>query len=221
MVNYTGIKLLKVFFSYSTNDKETVGDLKTVLESMGFEVFLAHEDLEPCVEWQEEIKKNLSNCDIFIPLLTNSFKESEWTNQEIGIAIATDKFIIPMQVDFPPYGFIGKIQSLRIAEYSLDTAKEIVRVIRNNSRFGEDMNNFIVYAFANSKNRVQANDRARLLEEIWDFKPEQIRQIISAIKENTIIRSAYVAQRVLRPLFEKYKEDLKDEEYKELMELLR
>lgn len=221
MVNYTGIKSLKVFFSYSTNDKETVGILKTLLESMGFEVFLAHEDLEPCVEWQEEIKKNLNNCDIFIPLLTNSFKDSEWTDQETGIAIGTDKFIIPVQVDFPPYGFIGKIQSLRKNEFLIDTAKEIVKVIRNKSKFGKDMNNFIIYAFSNSKNFDQANNRARLLEEIQDFKPEQIHQIFNAIKQNTIIQRAYVAKRVLGPLFGRYKENLKDEEYKELMELLR
>ncbi|VVB91143.1 TIR domain protein [uncultured archaeon] len=218
---FTGIKSLKVFFSYSTNDKAIVGTLKNLLESMGFEVFLAHEDLEPCVEWREEIKENLHNCDIFIPLLTDNFKDSEWTDQETGMAVSADKFIIPIQVDFPPYGFIGKIQSLRKNEYPIETAKEIVKVIRKRSKFGKDMNNLIIHAFMNSKSFDQANDRARLLEDIPDLTPEQIYQLVNSTKKNYIIQKAYVAKRVLRPLFAKYKSIIKDEEHKELVELLR
>ncbi|HIH44794.1 MAG TPA: toll/interleukin-1 receptor domain-containing protein, partial [Candidatus Methanoperedenaceae archaeon] len=69
-VTHIKIKSLRIFLSYSTNDKVIAGSLKTLLELMGFEVFLAHEDIEPSVEWQEEIKDNLDKCDIFIPLLT-------------------------------------------------------------------------------------------------------------------------------------------------------
>ncbi len=105
---------LRIFFSYSIDDKKIVGMLKKQLEFMGFEVFLAHDDIEPSAEWQDEIIKNLKSCDVFIPLLTKSFRESKFTDQETGIAVATDKFIISLQVDFPPYGFIGKKQGLKI-----------------------------------------------------------------------------------------------------------
>ena len=52
--------------------KEIVGKLKNRLELIGFEVFIAHEDISPCIKWWEEIIKNLKRCDVFIPLLTNS-----------------------------------------------------------------------------------------------------------------------------------------------------
>lgn len=101
----------RIFFSYSTDDKTIVGKLKEQLEFMGFEVFLAHDDIEPNIEWQYDIIKNIKGCDTFIPLLTKSFRESAWTDQEIGMAVATDKFIVALQVDFPPYGFLGKNQA--------------------------------------------------------------------------------------------------------------
>lgn len=224
---------LRIFFSYSTEDKKIVGMLKEQLEFMGFEVFLAHDDIEPSVEWQDEIIKNLKSCDIFIPLLTKTFRESEWTDQETGIAIATDKFIIPLQVDFPPYGFIGKIQGLKVDTYYLrnedvrtvrnhleNISTKIFQTIRTKSKFEDDMKGFVIYKFINSGSYNEANARAKLLEDFDDFAPEQVHQIFYATRSNTQIYVPITARRILKNFFEKYKEHLKDEEYKEIIELL-
>jgi len=118
------------------------------------------------------------SCDIFIPLLTESFKKSDWTDQEIGLAIAADKFIIPLQVDFPPYGFIGKIQGLKVDTYYLrnengktvrdhlkDIATIIFQTIRTKSKFKDDMKDFILYKLINSGSLNEANARAKLFED--------------------------------------------------------
>ncbi|MGB8216338.1 MAG: toll/interleukin-1 receptor domain-containing protein [Candidatus Methanoperedens sp.] len=229
----SGIKSLIIFFSYSIDDKEIVGMLKKYLEFMGFEIFLAHEDLEPCVEWQEEIKKNLNRCDIFIPLLTENFTKSDWTDQEIGLAIAAEKFIIPLQVDFPPYGFIGKIQGLKVDTYYLrnenrktvsdhlnDIATIIFQTIRTKSKFKDGMKDFILYKLINSESFNEANARAKLFEDFSDFTPEQVTQIFNATKDNDQIHNAITASRVLRKFFENHKGNLKDEEYQSIMKLL-
>jgi hypothetical protein len=39
--------------------------------------FLAHEDLEPSVEWQKTILLKLKECLVFLPLLTDSFTRSD------------------------------------------------------------------------------------------------------------------------------------------------
>ena len=76
-------KTLRVFLSYSYVDRGMARDLKSELEPYGIEVFLAHEDILPSTEWQEEIVMSIKGCDVFIPILTASFSESSWTDQQI------------------------------------------------------------------------------------------------------------------------------------------
>lgn len=216
-----GIKSLRMFFSYSTKDKKIVGELKDKLEKIGFEVFLAHEDLKPLVEWQEEIIKNLVRCDIFIPVFTENFKESEWTNQEVGIAVATNKFIIPLQVTVAPFGFIGKFQSLKANATDLEvTTKEIVKLIKNRSQFSEDLKNFVINSLALSGSFEDAKVRSKLLEDFENFSQEQVNRILTATKENNQIHSSFAAKKVLLNFFEKYKRDIKKQDYDAITKLL-
>lgn len=50
---------IRIFLSYSSEDKIIAGKIKEILEGYGFVVFLAHEDLEPMVAFQDEIVNNL------------------------------------------------------------------------------------------------------------------------------------------------------------------
>ena len=77
------------------------------MELSGLKAFLAHDDIEPTQEWEGVIIDNLKDCDVFIPLLSENFKESTWTDQETGIAVSEEKLIIPLKIDIDPYGFIG------------------------------------------------------------------------------------------------------------------
>lgn len=108
---------MKVFISYSHLDKELAGSVKKELESCGgFKVFLAHEDIQPSNEWIDEILKQLKECHIFIPILTDNFSKSDWTDQEVGIAIAGNKTIIPFKFSIDPHGFMSRYQGLRIPD---------------------------------------------------------------------------------------------------------
>jgi len=46
-----------------------------------------------------------------LPLLTDSFVRSDWTDQETGIAVALGKIIVPMKMPVNPYGFISRYQA--------------------------------------------------------------------------------------------------------------
>ena len=84
-------------------------------------------------EWQVEISKNLKECDIFVPILTEDFCTSEWTDQETGMAYGLDKKIIPLKVDKAPYGFINKIQACKLdVKTPARTCDTIVNVLKNN-----------------------------------------------------------------------------------------
>ncbi len=104
---------IRAFLSYSTDDKVLAGKIKYTLEAFwNFDIFLAHEDLDPSVEWESEILRNLHNCELFMPLISPNFHKSKWTDQESGIAFNKSKVILPICTpDNPPYGFLNQYQA--------------------------------------------------------------------------------------------------------------
>ena len=44
-------------------------------------------------------------------LLTEGFHESNWTDQEVGFALARGILVIPVKYESAPYGFMGRIQA--------------------------------------------------------------------------------------------------------------
>lgn len=108
------MKFPKIFFSYSTKDRELASSVRDCLATSGFDVFLAHSTLVPSVEWRKDIKQELVSREIFLVLLTPHAKESDWVDQEVGIAIALGKTIIPLQAPVQPYGFAGDYHAVRL-----------------------------------------------------------------------------------------------------------
>ena len=101
-----------IFLSHVTRVKSRVQKLKEGLELYGVEAFVADSDIEPGTEWQGEIMDALDGMDAFVPILTRGFRRSDWTDQEVGIAIAKDVPIIPLRIGMDPYGFMGNYQGL-------------------------------------------------------------------------------------------------------------
>lgn len=102
----------RVFISYSTKDKKAAATVKDFLSSYGLECFLAHEDLQVSEEWKERILEELLRCNIFIPILSNNFRDSDWGPQEIGVISGRKSVaIVPISLDKTvPFGFISNIQ---------------------------------------------------------------------------------------------------------------
>lgn len=219
------LKSIRIFISYSDKDRKAVGLLKKCLEEIGFEVFIAHEDIKPRSEWQDEIMRNLNRCDIFMPFLSKHFETSKWGDQETGIAIASRKAILPLQVDIPPYGFIGKIQSLKIVRNSngkfnfYETAEKIATTIITDEKFKENMKEFAINSLISSRSFEEANTRVKLLE-YFDFTDEEINRICSDVLNNNQVYGAYTAQTVLRRIIDKYQNAIKPGIHKEITKAL-
>lgn len=109
---------MKTFISYSTANKKQGRTIRLVLADIGIEYFLAHDSLIVSEEWQKRILSELRTCDIFIPLLSKSFKKSIWCDQESGFIInKRGVLIIPISLDGTlPYGFLAKIQAHRMKD---------------------------------------------------------------------------------------------------------
>ena len=93
-------------------NSEKSGELKKQLHGYGISAFVAHNDIEPTTEWQDEIEKALATCDAMVVLMREGFHASKWTDQEIGYAMGRGRMVIAVRLGQDPYGFIGRFQAI-------------------------------------------------------------------------------------------------------------
>eukprot|EP00118_Oscarella_pearsei_P004674 m.20358 g.20358 ORF g.20358 m.20358 type:complete len:804 (+) comp28004_c0_seq2:101-2512(+) len=79
-------------------------DLKSALCVLGFSVYLDVHEIKPGVDWQDSLNIGVSNCQVFIPLVTPSYGETRWTNREVKLADVLGKYMVPVNFlsDWPP-----------------------------------------------------------------------------------------------------------------------
>jgi len=194
----------RVFLSYSTTDKTLAGQIKEELSALGFSVFLAHEDLTPSQEWQKTILSELRKCDVFIALITENFRESDWTDQEAGYALAhtPDCLILPLLLSpIPsPHGFLKTFQALPVTANNLKRAcLEAMKVIDENRGVSQVRKDRAITKFTKSNSFREAKTNARALTHLEPFSKKQIERILIAATANDQI---YLVPE-LRPLLKK------------------
>lgn len=104
-------------------------EVDRLLRAMGLNPFIAHRDIPASKQWREEIRANLDYCRIFVAVLTEGFRTSEWCNQEVGIALSrSGVIVIPISVAIRSYGFLSDFQEFRW------DSREGPRVARGNAK---------------------------------------------------------------------------------------
>lgn len=102
----------RLFISHVSINKVAAHNLKTSLNEYGICAFVAHDDIEVTKEWRDELWKALFSMDAMAAILDPSFGKSEWTDQEVGIALGRGKLVLPILYGRAPYGLLGKYQGL-------------------------------------------------------------------------------------------------------------
>jgi len=175
----------RVFLGHKDSVKEQAGQLKDKLSHFGISGFVAHEDIKPEKEWQDEIENALSTMDAFVAIMTDDFHDSDWTDQEVGFAFGRGVPIISVKLGKDPYGFIGKFQALKC---SLDNAAlEIVKLWIKHER----MLNAYLHALKNCKDFDQGNDLPLIFPYLPELSPSQIKDILDAFNSNQQLQKSY------------------------------
>ncbi len=122
---------LTAFISHSHRDLSAAKCVKDALDELGVPSFLAHDTIEVGAQWREQILQALKSSDIFVALLSKDFKDSEWCDQEAGIAVARceDVLIVPFSLDKitnPSYGFLNQFQIKPLLQNPLDALLEVI-----------------------------------------------------------------------------------------------
>lgn len=175
----------RVFLSHKSAVKAKTAALKSELDAFGASCFVAHEDIHPTQEWQDEIENALSTADALIALLSPDFHESVWTNQEIGYALSRGIPIVSVRLGSDPEGFIGRKQALNCnwKDAPFEIAKLLIRQDRMIAGFLQ-----VVRECASFND---ANHLATLLPHISQFSIENADEIVHIYNSNDEVRGGF------------------------------
>ena len=152
---------------------------------------MAHEDIEPMKEWENEIENALFSMDILVALLTERFSASNWTDQEVGVAIGLKVPIIPVRWGKDPYGFMGKYQAISGSIGNRKIAEEVFRFILNDEKLRMSAADLLVSALSDSRSFDMSNSLAVYLPEIERLSSEQEETLVRNFNSNRQVSGAW------------------------------
>lgn len=182
----------RLFLSHVSANKIVVSELRDKLLDYGIAGFVAHEDIAPSREWVDEIEKALLTCEALVAVLSEGFKESSWTDQEVGFCHGRRVLIISVRDGLDPYGFISKYQAINGQRKSAaETARAIYRILVQHPKTSAAMASALVTLFEASDSFAEAKRRVGLLGDIVNWTPDLLRRIEEAVRTNSQIEDAW------------------------------
>ena len=125
-----------VFISYSSKELDAVNLVRKTLKDNGISVWMAPDSIPSGSSYVAEIPKAISECKVFLLVLSNNSQKSEWVAREIDEAINNGKRIIPFQIEEFELNEVNKFmlsQFQRLTAYSAleDSLKKLVKEIKD------------------------------------------------------------------------------------------
>lgn len=178
----------RLFLSHLASFKVQTSNLQSVLSNYAISAFVAHEDIEPSREWQIEIEAGLYSMDALAAILMEGFKESNWCDQEVGVAVGRDVLIVPVRRGIDPYGFIGKYQGIQAKNKTVgEVAEQIFLTIVKSPKTREKMLNSLVNATAQSTDIEEAINKVNILKSLDDLPEETLESLKNSVNDNIIL----------------------------------
>ena len=187
----------RMFISHITSKKKQASRLKAVLEDYGITSFVAHEDINPTKEWQKEIQRALNSMDCMSAMLYDGFHQSNWCDQEVGIALGRNITVLPLLPDSDPYGFLGEYQGIKIkGMYPEALAKEIFKILCDNTNTRSKYLTCLTNLLLSSSSKNDALKWLSLIEEISNLDIDFWKNIQSHVNDNGVLLKMEVLDRL-------------------------
>ena len=186
---------LRLFLSHKASYRKQASLFKEEMDYYGVSCFIAHEDIEPTKEWQNEIEKALFSMDALVALMTDDFADSFWTDQEVGVAFGRQVPIISIRLGADPHGFIGKFQGLYGGKKDAhQLVSEVYELLWKNPALKPRLIESLVKRFEKSGSYNHANILMGYLDRIENAPPNLIDRLADAMKSNVQLAGAYEVQ---------------------------
>jgi hypothetical protein len=182
----------RIFLSHLAINKIQTSQLQLQLKRYGMTAFVAHEDIEPTKQWQLEIESALSSMDALVALLAPGFKESNWCDQEVGVAIGRKLPILAVRQGLDPYGFIGKYQALQgVNKSPPQLAQDIFELFLPMPNIGAKITSALVNSLIFSDSFEQSRHLIGLIRQSKFLTSKHIFALKNAIENNDQIASSW------------------------------
>lgn len=191
-------RMFRLFISHLSSEKVFAAELQEALLNYGISGFVAHNDIEPTLEWQTQIETALATADSLVALLHPAFHKSNWTDQEIGFAMGRGLPVFAVRFGQDPYGFIGRFQGFTGGGKTADAlAKELFDSYRNNKQTQKRMAEVLVNLFEDSGSFASAKTRIGYLEDLESWDPAFVPRLEAMVESNSQISGSWgVPERV-------------------------
>jgi hypothetical protein len=182
---------LRLFISHLAKHKVAAGRLKRLLSGYGISCFVAHDDIAPTKEWEEEILAALDTCHCLIALMHPDFHKSVWADQEIGYAMGRGVPVCSVRLGQDPYGFIGRYQAFAGSDDELqDLALELYEAYAQDVRTESIISEAVIHMFEESESYARAKTLIALVEELSSWDTSYNSRLRKAVKNNRQVREA-------------------------------
>lgn len=111
-------------------------DLKKELVKMEYSVYLDVDEIKTGTDWQDNLNFAVTNCFLFVPLITPRYGKTKWTNKEIKLADVLGKIIVPVNFmdTWPPACLAIQFASTQYIPWKLPDSERAQSEITSDSR---------------------------------------------------------------------------------------
>lgn len=191
----------KLFISHVSAIKANVSRLQRQLLHFGISSFVAHEDIEPTADWQEEILKALFSMDALAAVITPDFKNSCWADQEVGIAVGRNVLIVPIRRDADPHGFISKYQALTGAGKSVgEVAEDVFKILAKNDKTRGALSHALVDLFVFAASAADGKKWIGLLDQLDIIPAQELERLSDNASRSKIVSDFSTVKSALNEL---------------------
>jgi hypothetical protein len=118
---------IRVFISYSHNDKTFVEKLVPILEKSRVDVIWDN-NLIAGYGFHDQIKDSIASAHVFMPIITKESSERGWVHQEIGYAMALNIPVLPVTTEnLDPSGMLQMVHAVKINDEVKDPGQLLNR----------------------------------------------------------------------------------------------
>lgn len=182
----------RLFISHLSEDKAKAHALKGVLARFQIAAFVAHDDIQPTTEWQNEIEGALRTMDAMAAMLTPGFVQSPWCDQEVGYALGRRRFVLGLRMGADPHGFLGKFQGLQVSGLEpIQAAAQIAEILIRHESTTQRMTESLVERLVHSTSWNFSKGTMSLLENASYLNSGQVARLLGAIEQNVDVGEAF------------------------------
>lgn len=225
---------LKIFISFSNIDSKEALKIQEYFKNCGVECFLSKTDIENSDEYKNKLFKTILESDVFIYLLSKHSKDSNWCDQEMGMAYIKYQFgkskifIVCTDDEYLPYGFLSSFNAGFTYQpgYLHTIARKIdeyfgTTLIKNIKLHFKNLVDSKIKELYTAKNYFAARELLQFIINHSDFlNTNQLSLICNAAIKNKQIYEAHICQEPLKQILSDNKEFIDDELYQEVFKKL-